>query len=303
MALSLEKRRYLGIALRVLALALAALLVWHLATVFATAAPSEDYLYIYVLDVGQSDAVLLRCGTHTLLIDTGTATEERALRRALARYGIERIDYLVLTHAHEDHIGNARLLIENLSVGRVLMPSTEGTDYAYGLLADSASQNAAVTVAAMGQHFPLGGATAEVLWAGDAGESTKDEDANNASVVLRVCFGEQVLLFMGDAEEKTEAALLELYGAEHLDCDFLKVGHHGSSTSSSAAFLLATTPTVAALSCGQQNSYGFPHAETLENLLAVGAHIFRTDLQGTLVFGTDGREIRHVPSTLKGLSL
>lgn len=303
MALDFKKRRYLGIALRVLALALAALLVWHLVTVLAPTPPSEDYLYVYVLDVGQSDAVLVRCGTHTLLIDTGTATEEKALRRALARYGIEHIDYLLLTHAHEDHIGNARYLIENLSVGRVIMPSTAGTDYAYGLLADSAAQNAAVTVAAVGQHFPLGGAGAEVLWAGDAGDGAKDEDANNASVVLRVCFGEQVLLFMGDAEEGTESALLDLYGPSVLDCDFLKVGHHGSSTSSSAAFLLATTPTVAAISCGKQNSYGFPHAETLENLTAVGAHIFRTDLSGTLVFGTDGHEMRQVPSTLKGLSL
>ena len=303
MALDFHKRRYVCIALRVLALVLAALLLWHLATVLSPAPPSEDYLYVYVFDVGQSDAVLLRCGERTLLVDTGTATEERALRRALAQYGIERIDYLVLTHAHEDHIGNARFLIENLSVGRVLLPSTPGTDYAYGLLLESAAQHTAVTVAATGQHFAFGGATAEVLWAGDAGESTKDADANNASVVLRVTFGEQVFLFMGDAEEETEATLLENYGTAALDCDFLKVGHHGSSTSSSAPFLMAATPTVAVISCGKQNSYGFPHAETLESLTAIGAHIFRTDLSGTLVFGTDGCEIRHIPSTVKGLSL
>ena len=108
---------------------------------------------------------------------------------------------------------------------------------------------------------------------------------------------------MGDAEAATESALISAYGSEKLDCDFLKVGHHGSSTSTSVPFLLATTPTVAAISCGKQNAYGFPHAPTLENLAAVGAYVYRTDESGTLVFGTNGQEIRLIPPKMKGLSL
>ncbi|MBR7112254.1 MAG: MBL fold metallo-hydrolase [Clostridia bacterium] len=295
-------KQVLGIAVHVLAFLLAALLLWHMFSSFAPVVPSEEHLYVYVLDVGQSDAVLLRSGTHTLLIDTGTATEERALRRALARYGIEHIDYLVLTHPHEDHVGNARYIVENLSVGTVLLPSVGSEDYAYSLFLAAVAQSASVLTATAGQHFALGNAKVEVLSAGTA-TSDKDGDVNDASVVLRVCFGTQVFLFMGDAEAATESALISAYGSEKLDCDFLKVGHHGSSTSTSVPFLLATTPTVAAISCGKQNAYGFPHAPTLENLAAVGAYVYRTDESGTLVFGTNGQEIRLIPPKMKGLSL
>lgn len=302
MAYRLRQKPCWGVVLRVLTILLALLLIGLLVAALTPAPANEGYLYVYVLDVGQSDAVLLRCGEHTLLIDAGTATEIEALRVALSRYGIRQIDYLVLTHAHEDHIGNARFLVENLSVGTVLMPSAGSEDYAYNLLSKSAAANASVKSAETGQHFPLGGAGVEVLWAGVGADSAKSDEVNNSSAVLRVTFGTQVFLFMGDAESETEARLLAMYGEERLDCDFLKVGHHGSSTSSSAEFLQVVTPTVAAISCGKQNSYGFPHAPTLENLAAVGAYVYRTDESGTLVFGTNGEEIRLIPANAKGLS-
>ena len=290
---------------RVLSLLLGVLLLLRLATSLNFAKLDENYLYVYVLDVGQSDAILLRCGEETMLIDAATATEEHALRAELSRYGIKHLDYLVLTHPHEDHVGNARWVIESLEVETVLLPVARSDDYMYDLICDAAAKNALVKTAESGQTFLLGAAKVDVLIASGCGDSNAatDEDANNASTVLRVQFGEQVLLFMGDAEAEAELSLLSAYGAQYLDCDFLKVGHHGSATSTTALLLAATTPTVAAISCGRQNTYGFPHEAVLENLAAFQAHVYRTDQSGTLVFGTDGKELRLIPSTTKGLSL
>ena len=108
---------------------------------------------------------------------------------------------------------------------------------------------------------------------------------------------------MGDAEKEAEHSLLSLYGAAHLDCDFLKVGHHGSSTSTTLQLLAAATPTVATVSCGKGNTYGFPHEAVLKNLAACGANVYRTDESGILVFGTNGKELRFIPPSTKGLAL
>ena len=283
---------------------LAAVLLAHLFFVFSPSTPpTQDYFYVYVLDVGQSDAILLRCGERTALIDTGTATEEKKLRSALLRYGIERLDYLVLTHAHEDHVGNARWIVENLEVENVLFPAVASNDYAYRLLCQSATERSTTHTASVGYRFELGGVKLEVLLADGNAELSKSDGGNNSSVVLRAVFGMQSFLFMGDAEAEVEALLLATYDINVLDCDFLKVGHHGSSTSSTMEFLRAVTPTAAAISCGKQNTYGFPHESTLEGLTAIGAQIYRTDESGTLVFGTNGQELRTIPQRTRGLSL
>jgi beta-lactamase superfamily II metal-dependent hydrolase len=117
----------------------------------------------------------------------------------------------------------------------------------------------------------------------------QDAEGNNASLVLRISFGECVLLFMGDAEKEAEQTLLSR--DTEWDCDFLKVGHHGSRTACSQEFLAATTPQIAAISCAVDNDYGFPHEEVLDALRAVGAAVYRTDEQGTLRFLCDGKSI------------
>ncbi len=291
------------IAGRVLAALLILLLLLRLVTSLNFAASDSAYLYVYVLDVGQSDAILLRTGEKTMLIDTATATEEAALRTALLTYGIDSLDYLVLTHPHEDHIGNARWVLQNLTVSEVLLPAVGSEGESYRWLCAAAQEYSHVETAREGQRFSLGEATVEVLSAGvvDGEGADADRNENNAGTVLRISFGAQVLLFMGDAEQETETYLLGTYGQEYLDCDFLKVGHHGSDTSTTAAFAAALTPTAAAISCGKNNTYGFPHEAVLTNLGAVGSHVYRTDESGTLVFGTDGSELRVIPPQTKGL--
>lgn len=290
---------------RIFTLLLLLLLLLRIVTALEFGSHNEDYFYVYALDVGQSDATLLRCGEQTMLIDAGTATEELALRTALSRYGITHLDYLVLTHPHEDHIGNARWVIENVEVETVVLPAVPSDDYVYGLILSAASRCAQVKTAMRGQRFTLGNAEIEVLLAHaptDTGAAS-DDAANNGSTVLRAVFGTQVFLFMGDAEKEAELNLLSLYDVAYLNCDFLKVGHHGSDTSTTWQLLAATTPTAAAISCGKQNTYGFPHAAVLQNLAAFGVNVYRTDQSGILVFGTDGKELRLIPPSTKGLSL
>lgn len=281
---------------RVLTVLLIALILLRIFPLSHKIEMDENTLYVYVLDVGQGDAVLLRIGEATMLIDTGSASESAALRTALLRHGVKRLDYLVLTHPHEDHIGNARSVLEWLEVGEVLLPAMDSEDSIYGLFCAVAKTESSVRSAQTGDRFSLGKATVKVLLAGGDVRDTTDADqnVNNGGTVLRIELGEKALLFMGDAESAAEEALLDMYPLGELRCDFLRVGHHGSSTSSSAPFLAATSPSIAAISCGRDNTYGFPHKEVLEGLCAVGAQVYRTDEGGTLVFYTDGSTLSHV---------
>ena len=276
------------IACRAVAALLTLLLLIQLVYTLAVT-PDDDKLYVHVLDVGQSDAILLRCGDLVMLIDTGTATEQEALQTALLYYGVSKIDYLVLTHLHEDHIGNARYLLSQYAVGQVLLPQVADGELAATLLQEAlATGHVPVTVAEPLTAFAFGAAACRILYAPTQSDS---EDLNNDSLVLHVSFGDNRLLFMGDGEEQLEQRLLSSTDAAFLDCDFLKVGHHGAKASACNDFLAAVTPQYAVISCGKNNSHGFPHADTLARLSAAGATVYRTDESGTLSFGCDGTTI------------
>lgn len=258
----------------------------------ATALPactgeSFDGLAVEVLNVGQSDCTLITVDGLVLMIDSGTVTERHTVQAALAARGIERIDYLLLTHPHEDHIGNARMLLETYTVGALILPPIVTDDLGYRLVTEAAAQCAVpVQTVTAGDAFSLGRAVASVLYAGD-----NAEDPNNASIVLRVTFGETRFLFTGDNEKESELALLEALPAEELDCDLLKAGHHGSGNATSAELLAAVTPQYVAISCGADNTYGFPHGEMLERLEQVGAVWHRTDTAGDLRYVSDGQSV------------
>lgn len=281
---------------RVLALFAIVLLLFNLFLSPPRATRSPDYLYVYALDVGQSDATLITTGNQAMLIDCGSAAACEELAYALARYGITKIDILLLTHPHEDHIGNARYLLQNFAVGQVLLPPMESEELAWRILCADLGENAEFLHT--GYSFSLGRAAFEVL---SVGEMIGKDAENNASAVVRGVFGEMRLLFMGDAGADAEMALLTAYGAAYLDCDYLKIGHHGSAGATTMDFLLATSPTAVSISCGKANSFGFPTERVLADLNALGVHVARTDRDGTVVFGTDGRELRRISNEERGL--
>lgn len=255
----------------------------------ASACNEEDTetLRMTVLDVGQSDCMLLSCGDAHMLVDTGTATERDAVLAQLDALGVEELAYLVVTHPHEDHYGNARVILERYTVGTLVLSPAATEELGYSMLLTTAAEcGVGIKKVADGWSFSLGGASCGVLC-----PLPLDENVNNASLVLRVAFGLVSILLMGDVEQEGEEALMAAHGASFLNCDLLKVGHHGSDTATTQAFLALATPRLAAISCGENNDYGFPHDAVLANLTMAGASVYRTDTMGALTFVSDGREI------------
>ncbi|MBQ8342222.1 MAG: MBL fold metallo-hydrolase [Clostridia bacterium] len=249
--------------------------------------PDAPGLVVEVLDVGQSDCTLVTVGDMVLMIDTGTVTERHTLQNALRKRGIKHIDYLLLTHPHEDHIGNARMVVETYTVGSLLVSPVECEELDWRLVAEAAERtHVPIRPVASGMTFPLGDATVEILLAVDHAE-----DLNNASVVLTVTFGETRFLFTGDNETEGETLLLSNVAPERLDCDFLKAGHHGSAKSTGEALLAAAHPAHVAFSCGENNGYGFPADAVLKRLRKMGIEWHRTDTEGDLRYVSDGETI------------
>lgn len=258
-----------------------------LSALLSCAPRTQGALTVDVLDVGQGDAVLLSLDGHRLLVDTGSAVSRDSLLGELNRLGADKLDAIIVTHPHEDHYGNARVLLETHTVGALLLPKASGDEAGYRLLLDIAAQSGVeIRYLTDGDTFSLQGALCEVLC-----PLPNDPEPNNAGRVLRVRYGTCRLLLAADAEQAAENALTAR--GTDLKCDFLKVGHHGSSTACSQSFLQATMPKIAAISCAADNDYGFPHKEVLDGLAAVGATVYRTDLLGTVRFICDGKSVTY----------
>lgn len=246
---------------------------------------AEGEARFYFFDVGQGDAAAVVTRDACIVVDAGTEASEERLRLQLERAGIRRIDLAVFTHPHEDHIGGADMLIENFEVGAVLMPDNKSDTLTYSrLISALQSKNIELIPAEEGYTVELGGLSLCVLFA-----SADATDENDMSAVVRISFGETSAIFTGDAGESAEKMILAKYPAYELRCGILKAGHHGSSTSTCTEWAETLLPQFAVISCGAVNDYGHPHEEVLRRLAAVGAEIFRTDLDGTVCFVSDGR--------------
>ncbi len=283
-----EKKR--DICRGILCLALLFALVFA-ALSFSACARGRDTFTVRVLDVGQGDAILLSRGKHFMLIDAADAAEHDHLFGQLASAGVKRLDRFLITHPHSDHCGCARAVIERYKPDVLSISPVSSEDTVYKeTLAAAEDAGTVCEILKTADTFDFCGVAFEVLHTGG------EDGVNNACIVLRAVWGDTVWLFMGDAEFEAEKELLSLYPAEYLDCDFLKIGHHGSASSTRAEFVAATTPAYAAISCGKENSYGFPAAEVLENLAAVSAEVGRTDLEGCLVYTSDGKSVERQQS-------
>ncbi len=236
-------------------------------------APSGGYAAIF-LDVGQGDATLLVAANgETALIDGGVSAD--LLRKRLGRLGVKRIDLVIATHADADHISGLVVALEDFAVGRVLWNGV-GKDtqvFAGFFAAIAAEAGVVVSIAARGQTVQFGGLSLEILH--PTGGAKDDADHNNQSVVFQVGCAGAWLLMPGDAEAPAEASMLD--SKQISDVDVLHVGHHGSESGTTPAWLAAAAPEQAIISAGAQNAYGHPDAVVLERLKGVGAAIWRTD--------------------------
>jgi competence protein ComEC len=244
-------------------------------------------LQVVFFDVGQADCILLKTGNHAMLIDAGNTGQDTLILNYLTEYGVTELDYLVATHPHADHIGAMASVVKAMdNVGMVLMPDKTHTTKAFENLINAIEEkNVPVSMPKPGDTFTLGDANMQVL----APNSAVYNDLNDYSIVLRVEFGNTVFLFTGDADTKSENE--QLANGLSLNADVLKVGHHGSRTSSTQKYLDAVAPSYAVINCGAGNTYGHPHKEAWARLTTTGAVIYRTDENGTIIFVTDGETI------------
>ena len=268
--------------------------VLALAVLTATSQP-DGRLHVLALDVGQGDAILAISPTgETLLVDGGP-DPDLLLRRLGERlpFWQRRIDVMVLTHPHEDHVAGLVPVLERYAVGVALDPGRPYANPSYARFVTLAAAEGPMVyrLARAGQRLPLGAAELDILYPSeaDAAAPLPEDDVNNASVVALLRDGEFSALLQGDAEAPVEAMLLERQQVP--DIDLLKVGHHGSESSSTPAFLAAAQPEIALISCGIDNEYGHPHRATLEHLAAVpGLVVHRTDQEGTVEVVVDAAE-------------
>ena len=247
--------------------------------------PSFSDMEVHFLDVGQGDATLIKADGHYMLIDAGDNSKGTTVQLYLTKQGVEKLDYLILTHTDADHIGGADVIITKFDIDHIFLGDFKKENTTYEELMDAMEyRSMQYETPEVGTEYQLGNASFTIL----APNGTY-EDPNNGSIALVLKNGENKFLFSGDCEAEAEAAILS--NGLDIDVDVYKVGHHGSSTSSTQAFLDAMTPTYAVISCEENNSYGHPHAETLNHLRAMDVKVFRTDEQGTIIAYSNGTEI------------
>ena len=247
--------------------------------------PSPQYLTVHFLDVGQGDSefIVLPDGK-TMLIDAGESNYGNTVVNYIKALGYSKIDYLVATHPHADHIGGMTKVIQSFSIGAVYMPNATTTTQTYIDLI-TAIKNAGLTITtakAGASIFNSNGVSANIV----APNMANYEDLNNFSAVIKITYSSNSFLFMGDAEELSENEI-----TADVNADVLKVGHHGSTSSTSQTFLNKVSPKYAVISVGADNDYGHPAQITLDKLSSAGATIYRTDKDGTVVFKSDGTNI------------
>lgn len=261
----------------------------------AELAGAEKLLSLTLLDVGQGDSLLL-IGPNggSMLVDAGEEESVKAVLAALSAYGIERIDALVATHPHRDHIGGMADVLKRVSVGACYAIDRRGESEEYDRFLFALQKNGcSVTQARAGEEVAFDAdVTVRILNPIDGADYADD---NDASIVLRVTFGRVSFLLTGDVGEQTERLLIDTYGANALRADVLKLGHHGAGGASSASFLDAVRPSFALASVGKDNDYGHPNPATVSRLKERGIPLFRTDLDGVVTVFTDGRTVVAVP--------
>lgn len=237
-------------------------------------------LCVDFVDVGQGDCTFISCDGKNMLIDCGEAESYQTVKSYLKNKGVNKLDIVVATHPHSDHIGGMYMLIEDFEIGTFIMSkipkSIIPTTKTYQKMISALSEKSITPdYARTGKNYYLSDSKIKIL-----GPVKNYDDLNNMSVVLMLEYGNSKFLFTGDAESEAEKDIIS--NSDDLKCDVLKLGHHGSKTSSSDEFLKAASPKTIVISVGENNEYSHPHSQTLKKLYKLDVMIFRTDKDSTV---------------------
>jgi len=241
-------------------------------------------LTVHFLDVGQGDTILLEHGGDTMLIDSGEIGKGDDVATYVKNEGITSLDFVVATHPHSDHIGGMSVILNDFPIGHFVDSGYPYTSKTYeNMLTTIDKKNIPFVTPKRGDKIDFSsGIDVQVL---NPGSTYFTDDVNQNSVVLKITNGKVTFLLMGDASLEAESSIMN--DGYDVNSEILKVGHHGSRTSSGASFISAVSPAVSVIEVGEGNDYGHPHQETLERLQKI-SKVYRTDLDGTITISTDG---------------
>ena len=243
-------------------------------------------LKVHFIDVEQGDSILIQSDDEVMLIDAGTNAKADFVVDYIKKQGIRKIDYLVGTHPHEDHIGGLDSVIENFDIGTIYMPRVTHTTKTFRDVLNAVKEKGLkITSPSAGTTFDLADAKCKVI----SPNSKNYSSLNDYSIVIKLSYGKNSFLFTGDGEALAENEIIEK--GFDLAADVLKVGHHGSNTSNTEEFLKKVNPSYAVISLGEDNKYGHPHKEVMDRLEKREMTIYRTDKNGTIIAESDGESI------------
>ena len=241
-------------------------------------------LKVHYLDVGEADSIFIELPNgETMLIDAGEAQDEEKIADYIENLNYDTINYVIGTHPHADHIGGLAYIIKNFEVKNIYMPKVAANTKTYeNLLKTIKSKSLSITVAEKDKKI-INTENLKAYFL--APENKKYDELNNYSAILKIVFQDKSFLFMGDSEASVEKTLTDV------SADVIKVGHHGSNTSSSSGFIERVNPEIAVISVGENNKYDHPDKDVIKAYEKLGTKIYRTDLNGNIVISTDGENL------------
>lgn len=247
-------------------------------------------MQVHFIDVGQADSILILSDDEAMLVDAGNNEDGTYLVKYLKEQGISKLKYVIATHPHEDHIGGMDDVINNFTVETVLMPDVTHTTKTFEDVLNAMNENdLGITIPSVGEEYEIGKAKFVVI----APNKEMDENnLNDASIGVKLVNGNNRFIMCGDAQKFSEKEMLQ--SGIDLSAQVYKVSHHGSNTATTDAFLKAISPEYAIIQCGENNSYGHPHKETLHKLEQMGVIVLRNDKNGTIIAISDGNKIQWI---------
>ena len=280
------KKTYLKTFTTILILILTLLCSQQFTSLYNKTNSNSNYLSVHFIDVGQGDCILVNVNGYNLLIDSGPSSARKSLLGYLDKLSISKFDYVIATHPHEDHIGNMDAIIRKYHIGKFLAPKVTASTLTFENMVTALNdKNLKISVISTGSNsINLGKETSIMFYT--LPNLNTDDELNLYSPIIKLTYKNISFLFTGDAELKNEEFLIK--NEINLRSHILKIGHHGSSSSTCEAFLNSVNPKVAIISVGSNNKYGHPAASTLNLLKNYHIKLYRTDLLGTIILKSDG---------------